>query len=147
MKVILSSLFVLFIGLFVSSQESESTICPNPDIEAKYYGGQDSIFKYIERNLVYPKVALKEQEEGTVTILFVVEKSGQTSSIEILNSVSPSIDAEAKRLIANMPSWKPAIVGEETCRSKVRISLIFNLDFEKARRKKARKARRRRKRL
>lgn len=142
MKFLLS---ILLLIIFKSASFSqEETICQRPDVEAQYFGGRDSIFTYLEMNLVYPEIAIKNGEEGKVAVAFIVERNGSISNVSIINGVCASINKEAIRLVSEMSTWKPAISGESTCRSKIGMTMDFSLDYEKARRKRAKKARRKR---
>ncbi len=143
----LQLLLLVFAPFMAMAQGSESPICSKPEIEAQYFGGQDSVFAYIQRNLVYPEDALNADREGYVKVECTIERNGSISIAKVVESVYPSLDREALRLVYNMPSWKPAISNGNTCRSIIIIGMRFSLDYEKARRKKARKARRTKRRL
>ena len=41
---------------------------------------------------------------------------GSLSNVKVLRSVSPSLDAEAIRVVGNMPKWEPGMQkGQEMC--------------------------------
>lgn len=87
----------------------------------------DDLDKWITKNRIYPQEAIDKQEQGRVDISFIVEKDGSLSSIEIKNSVSPSLDAEAVRLASTMPKWKCAYNYGVPCRSRNQFSVNFRL--------------------
>lgn len=87
----------------------------------------DALYKWIEKNKIYPKEAIDKQEQGRVDVSFIVEKDGSLSSIEIKKSVSPSIDAEVLRLASTMPKWKCAYNYGVPCRSRNHFSVSFKL--------------------
>ena len=62
---------------------------------------------YLESSIEYPEDALRDSIQGRVIVQFVVEKDGSVSSPEVVRSVSPSLDAEAVRIVLQMPRWKP----------------------------------------
>lgn len=53
----------------------------------EFPGGDDSLYAYIARNIVYPEAAKKEKIEGRVFVTFVIEKDGQVSSAKILRDI------------------------------------------------------------
>ncbi len=119
--------------------QNSDSIYKNPEVAAQYFGGMDSILAYLDRNSVYPKISIKNCDEGTVIINCIVERNGRISVNHIVESISNELDAESRRLVENMPAWRPAIQKGQTVRSNVEISLEFNLASEKAKRKKLKK--------
>ena len=87
----------------------------------KYPGGMSELMKFIAQNIKYPADALQGKVEGRVIARFVVCKDGSISDIEIMRSVSPSLDAEAVRVLqadaemeTGSPAWK-GCTGEIYC--------------------------------
>lgn len=70
-------------------------------------GGQAELMKYLSSNLRYPPAAAEQGIEGRVVVQFVVSKTGAISGVKILQSLHPSCDKEAERLIKSMPNWIP----------------------------------------
>lgn len=63
---------------------------------------------YIDKNIIYPSIAVKNNIEGRVTLRLVVEKDGTISdNVTVLRGVDPSLDAEAIRVVKSMPKWIP----------------------------------------
>jgi TonB family protein len=144
-----SAFFYFFICLyspFILSQ-NEGIIYENPDLPAKYTGGMDSVLAYLERNVVYPEISIKQGDEGIVQLDCIVELNGKLSVVGVKQSVSPELDAETIRLVQNMPNWRPAYHDGQAVRSPLIISLEYNLASEKAKRKKARKLKKSRRKL
>ena len=66
------------------------------------------MFKYIQENLIYPKLALKKQIQGRSICQFIVEKDGSISHIRVVRSSgNKSLDRAAIRVIKTMPKWTP----------------------------------------
>lgn len=63
--------------------------------------------KYIFDNLHYPSVALEKGIQGKVYVSFYLEPDGRVCNIKIVHPVHPLLDEETKRLIENMPRWRP----------------------------------------
>jgi TonB family protein len=70
-------------------------------------GGQGAMMEYISNNINYPEEARKNGIQGLVIVTFVVEKDGSITNTRIAKSVDPLLDAEALRLIKDMPRWTP----------------------------------------
>lgn len=96
----------------------------------EYPGGMQECLNFVMKNIKYPADALAEKIEGRVIVRFVVMKDGTIAEPEILRSVSPSIDAEALRVIRMMPKWKPGKQKGKAVNVKYTIPLTFT--FTKA---------------
>ena len=76
----------------------------------------------------YPAEALKDSIEGRVIVEFIVEKDGTITNVNVIKGVCPSIDAEAVRLISDMPKWKPGSDMRRPRRVRYRLMVDFYLD-------------------
>ena len=70
-------------------------------------GGRSQLKYFIEQELIYPEIDLQNKTEGKSRLKYFVDEKGQISQINILNSISPEIDAETLRIF-NMLEWEPA---------------------------------------
>lgn len=70
-------------------------------------GGEGELLTYIAKNLKYPVIAQENGIQGTVIVRFVVSKTGEVDKVEVLRSLDPACDKEAKRVVANLPRWIP----------------------------------------
>ncbi|HEY0031206.1 MAG TPA: energy transducer TonB [Bacteroidia bacterium] len=87
-------------------------------------GGQ-SLQQYIQLNLKFPNTALEEDIKGTVYVTFVVKKDGSINDVKLLRGIHPDCDAEALRVIRNMPDWKPGKNKGELANVQVNIPIKF----------------------
>lgn len=94
----------------------------------EYPGGMSELMKYIARNIKYPSDALREKKQGRVIVQFIVGTDGYTSDFKVMKSVSPSLDAEAIRVLANMPRWTPGMQRGEAVPVKFTVPVTFKLD-------------------
>jgi TonB family protein len=76
---------------------------------AGFKGGNDGWRRYLERSLVYPEDAVKNNIQGVVSVEFVIERDGSVSNAKVLGSPDELLAAEALRLIKKSPKWEPAI--------------------------------------
>ncbi len=111
----------------INKEEKVKEVAKYNYVEASPVEGLQRLYKYFEMELSYPKTVLKDSIEGTVLISFVVGKEGEIKNIEVLKSLSASLDNEAIGVIKNMPTWKAAMVNGEPVESKLSIPLTFNI--------------------
>lgn len=105
-----------------------------PDNEHKIYtvaeempqfiGGDVSLKKYIEANMILPIEA--HEIEGNVYVGFIVETTGALTDISIKKGAHYLLDKEAIRLVKNMPKWKP---GKQNGKS-VRVIVVIPIRFK-----------------
>ncbi|MCR8893920.1 M56 family metallopeptidase [Bacteroides sp. ET336] len=94
----------------------------------EFPGGMSECLKYIARNIKYPTLAQEAKIEGRVIVRFVVGIDGYTSNFEILHSVCPALDAEAIRVLAQMPKWKPGMQRGVAVPVKYTVPVTFKLE-------------------
>lgn len=73
----------------------------------RYPGGENAMINYISTNLKYPKEAQNACLQGRVTVRFVVEKDGSITDVKVIRGLYPACDAEAIRVVKEMPKWTP----------------------------------------
>lgn len=114
----------------ISSKESvQSDMKGMPE----FPGGAKALNEYLDKNMKYPAEAKEKGTQGRVIIQFVVDEKGNVNSPKIVRSVDPLLDAEALRLIENMPQWTPAKKTDEKGNSKAvttkyTLPIAFHLD-------------------
>lgn len=74
-------------------------------------GGDGSLLKFIGENTNYPQAAKEADIQGRVIVRFCVTSKGGVSQASILKGVSPELDAEALRVVATLPAFKPGKQG------------------------------------
>ncbi|RMF31843.1 MAG: TonB family protein [Bacteroidetes bacterium] len=72
---------------------------------------QKKMIEFLMARLKYPREAVEQGLEGLVVIKFVVDKSGEVRTPELVRSVHPLLDAEALRIVDLMPEWVPGKQG------------------------------------
>ncbi|RFC54102.1 energy transducer TonB [Brumimicrobium aurantiacum] len=107
--------------------EPEAPIVDYPDKEAGFPGGMAAMKKFLAENVKYPEVAMEMGDQGKVFLEFVVDKDGSITQVKILRGVSREIDAEARRVVRQMPKWAPGEANGEPVRTRCRIPINFTL--------------------
>lgn len=90
-----------------SDRDTVTDVTRRLQILPSFPGGDSALVDYVTSHVVYPKEAVAQKIEGRVLIHFVVTCSGALEQIEIKNSVHPLLDAEALRVVREMPNWLP----------------------------------------
>jgi hypothetical protein len=103
----------------------KSNLVDFPDTEPSFIGGEDAMNVYISSEVEGIKAESKEFETGTVFIEAIIEEDGTISNSRVALGVDSATDQEALRIVQNMPSWKPAMVGDEPVRSRCIIPVRF----------------------
>ena len=97
----------------------------------EFPGGNTELMKFLAKNIKYPAEAQQKGEQGRVMVQFVVGKDGKLSDIKIMRSISPTLDAEAIRVIKAMPTWKPGTQRGQAVAVKYTIPISFRLQGSK----------------
>lgn len=90
-------------------------------------GGQAGLMRYLSSNVKYPGIAEENGIQGRVTVQFVVETDGSITNVKTMNSVDPSLDKEAERVVRTMPRWKPGYAKGKAVRVKYFVPVVFRL--------------------
>ena len=93
----------------------------------EYPGGMQAVMAFLASNVKYPEKAKNSGKQGNVIVAFVVEEDGSVSNVETLGSIDSQLDQEAKRVIASMPKWTPAMLNGKAVRSKMSLPVIFQI--------------------
>jgi TonB family protein len=93
----------------------------------QFPGGENALLKFLSETVKYPMDAQTKGEQGRVVCAFFINKDGQTSDYKILQSLSPSLDAEAVRVVKLMPAWEPGKKDGKPVRVRYVIPITFRL--------------------
>lgn len=97
------------------------------DSYPKYPGGEADLTRFIAEHVRYPQDAMREGKHGRVVVRFVVGKNGKLSSPKVVNSVSPSLDAEALRVVSLLEDFEPAMANGKPVNVHYTLPIQFNL--------------------
>ncbi len=96
--------------------------------QATFQGGSLETFReWVQKNLVYPPVAVENGIFGRVTVQFAVNSRGEVVDAKILRGVDPSLDKETIRVIMASPKWGPAKQGGRAVKQQFVMPVIFQL--------------------
>ncbi len=87
----------------------DGEVCMVVERMPEFPGGTEALIEYLSENVHYPVESQKMGVEGKVFVSFVVTSGGKVANVQIGRSVEAFIDAEAMRVVKNMPDWTPGI--------------------------------------
>lgn len=89
-------------------------------------GGPEAIQSYLKANIRYPQMAKEFGIEGVVILKAYIQEDGSVAEISVKRGVDKQIDAEAKRVVSDMPKWTPAVADDGLpIRESVEIPVVF----------------------
>ena len=135
MKKILSFIFVLIFLAVPSSELSaqkrkQKKTEKNEIVMPCYPGGEKALLKFIMEETRYPSEARVKKEVGEVLVAFSIGMDGYISGVRVLRSVSPSLDAEAVRVVKKMKPWFPGKRNGVPVRAEMTIPINFKIIYE-----------------
>lgn len=93
----------------------------------EYPGGIVEFMKWLQRTLRYPPTAQQQGIQGSVMVSFIVNVDGTITEQKVVRGINEELDAEALRVISNMPKWKPGLDKGKPCRTLFAIPIVFKL--------------------
>ena len=95
------------------------------DEKPSFPGGESAMKSYLNSNVKYPVEARENCIQGRVIVQFIIEKDGSISDVKISESVNPSFDREALRVVKAMPKWNPGKLQGIPARVKNEVPVVF----------------------
>lgn len=95
------------------------------DKPAEFPGGEAALLEYLKKNIKYPAFCRENNIKGRVIVSFVINNDGKIVNPEVINSVHPSLDKEALRVVSSMPNWKPGRQKGKIVRVKYNLPITF----------------------
>lgn len=93
--------------------------------QPEFPGGNKELVNYLSNNIKYPRNSRNSSSRGKVIVCFKVEKNGEVSEVKIVKGVNQVLNKEAKRVVTNMPNWKPAFENGSAISTVLRIPIVF----------------------
>jgi periplasmic protein TonB len=67
-------------------------------VSEHYEGGQDSLYKFVDKQLKYPLTARRNRIQGEVVVSFTLNEDGSTHGFRVLKNLGGGISEEALRI-------------------------------------------------
>lgn len=132
----------VFILVTFSSLAAQDTIQKHDSLPTEvmpvFPGGELAFQVYLQNSIRYPQAALDAGMDGTVYVYFEVEKDGQIGNARVVKGVpgAPDLDAEALRVISEMPDWTPGTLDGKPVKVSMTVPVKFALVGKKKKKKK-----------
>ena len=94
---------------YIEEKINPDSIYRVTEVGPEFPEGWQALLDYLKKNVNYPAQCREAKIQGRVLINFLVEKDGSIKNASVLKSVHPLLDAEALRVISEMPNWKPGM--------------------------------------
>lgn len=94
----------------------------------EFPGGLEAMAQWIGQRVKYPEQAKKEGITGMVMVSFIVNQAGKVTDIKVERSAHPLLDAEAVRVIGEMPDWKPGTQKGKKVDVRMTVPVKFSLN-------------------
>ena len=91
----------------------------------EFPGGDEKLKAYLNKKMRYPSDAYDKNITGKVNVFFTVTENGEITNVHVKDTVFPSLDKEAIRVIKSMPRWKPGVQNGEPVSIYVVMLIIF----------------------
>ena len=93
-----------------------------------FNGGDISTFRnWVMSKLKYPQIAQENGISGRVMLSFVVEKDGNLTNIQVLQTPDRALADEAVRVLKMSPKWKPGKQRNQVVRVKYTLPVDFRI--------------------
>lgn len=99
--------------------------------EPEFPGGMEAMYKFLQDNIRYPRLALENNITGKVYVAFVVETDGSITNPKILRDIGGGCGQEAIRLVKMMPKWKPGKQRDKVVRVQYNLPVNFSISEDK----------------
>lgn len=109
-------------------QEEVEQVFTIVEQSAVYPGGMDAFYKYVQKELNYPKQARRMGIQGRVFVQFVVDKDGSITDVKTVKGIGGGCDEEAERVLRESVKWAPAKQRGKKVKVRMNIPIVFKLD-------------------
>lgn len=109
-------------------QTEEPKIFDFAETQPSFASGQSDMYKWLGKNLRYPRAAQASGTQGTVFVAFIVEKNGSISDVKVIKGIGFGCDEEAIKTIKTMPNWNPGMQNGKPVRVRFTIPIKFKLN-------------------
>ena len=97
--------------------------------KAGFEGGDKAFTNFLSQNIKYPNKALRDNIQGTVYVMFIIDRDGRIlqDCVKVVKSVHPALDAEAVRVVRASPRWIPAEMDGRKVKQRIRVPIKFKI--------------------
>lgn len=119
------AIIALTIFSTIRSVAQEGKVYTTATVMPSYPGGKDALAKFLKTNVKYPAAADSAKIKGSITVSFIVEKTGALTSLDVTNTIGHGCDEEGLRVVRKMPKWNPGTIGGKPVRVAYKLVIKF----------------------
>lgn len=93
----------------------------------QFPGGLKALMVWLDKNIVYPPICVRNKVQGRVEVSFYVDSAGNVREPKITKSLHPLLDQEALLTVRRMPRWTPGKSHGKFTTVRVTIPIVFAL--------------------
>lgn len=108
--------------------DTEEQVFYTAEVMPEFPGGMRGLMEWLCDNLRYPADARDDKIEGKVAVMFVVDKNGNVRNPKIVRGKHPSLNAEALRVVKELPRFAPGTVNGQPVNVWYTLPIIFSLN-------------------
>ncbi|PJJ58863.1 TonB family protein [Hymenobacter chitinivorans DSM 11115] len=94
---------------------------------ARFIGGPAALQQWLDTNIRYPALALRNQVEGHSRVQFVVDATGRVTNVQVLKALGAGVEETVVRTLTRMPAWEPAVVAGQPVAVPYELPIIFSI--------------------
>ena len=93
-----------------------------------FQGGDLMTFRnWVMQKVKYPQIAQENNITGRVLLMFVIERDGSLTNIQVLQTPDSSLSDEAIRVLKSSPKWSPGKQRNQAVRVKYTLPIDFRI--------------------
>ena len=93
-----------------------------------FMGGDLMTFRnWVQSKVRYPQIAQENNISGRVLLMFVIERDGSLTNIQVLQTPDSSLSDEAIRVLKTSPKWTPGKQRNQSVRVKYTLPIDFRI--------------------
>ncbi|MCK5638066.1 MAG: energy transducer TonB [Flavobacteriaceae bacterium] len=94
------------------------------EIQPEFPGGREALVLYLKESINYVNIPSSSKGQK-IKISFYIDTDGSIVDVNLIKGADSITDNEAKKIIQNMPKWKPAIQDGKRVKVKRTLPLSF----------------------
>ena len=110
LKLAVVALLILGLNNKVMAQEEFGFDQGIRETPPNYPGGYSALWKFINKNVIYPEAAKKHNIAGEMILSFTVNKDGTLSKIKVKKKLGYGLNEEVVRVLKMCRKWNVALV-------------------------------------
>lgn len=93
-----------------------------------FMGGDLMTFRnWVQSKVRFPQIAQENNISGRVLLMFVIERDGSLTNIQVLQTPDSSLSDEAIRVLKSSPKWTPGKQRNQSVRVKYTLPIDFRI--------------------